>query len=124
MNIESVKSLFTVFSGEEVTDAYTQIINLAVYETEKMLVPGCDTSDIRIEFLCAATANYRLQQINAAHDRSESVYAGSMAELKSGKTALAYAEKLLADYMNMCADIIVPRTFMFMAAGKEAAADA
>lgn len=124
MNIEAVKSLFTVFSGEELNDAYDQIIRLAVSETEKMLVPGCDTSDIRLEFLCAAAANYRLQQINAAHDRSGSVYAGSMTELKSGKTALAYAEKLLSDYMNMCADIIVPRTFMFITTGKETAPDA
>lgn len=113
MNIESVKTLFTLFSGEDISETYTPIITLAVSEIEKMLVPEANNEDIRLEFLCAAIANHRLQQINSARERAEFTVAGKMLTA-SQNTALAYSEKLLRDYMNMCDDLIKPKTFMFM----------
>ena len=38
MNIESVKTLFTLFSGEDVTEKYLPLISLSVSEVEKMLL--------------------------------------------------------------------------------------
>ncbi|MBQ8296605.1 MAG: hypothetical protein IJX77_02340 [Ruminococcus sp.] len=119
MNIESVTTLFQLFSGEDDTEKYQPIISLAVSETEKMLADGADITDVRLEFLCAAIANYRLQQINAAHDRSESTYAGKLVTSPENSGALGYAEKLLADYMNLCSGLIKPRTFVFMSFGSE-----
>lgn len=119
MNIESVKSLFTLFSGEESSEKYMPLISLAAAETETMLAEGADSGDIRLDFLCAAIANYRLQQINAAHDRTESTYAGRMTSSAGNSGALKYAEKLLADYINLCGSLITPKTFMFMSFGTD-----
>ena len=113
MNIESVKTLFTLFSGEDVSETYTPIITLAVSEVEKMLFSESDSTDVRLDFLCAAVANHRLQQINSARERAEFTVAGKMLTA-SQNTALSYSEKLLRDYMNMCEDLIKPKTFMFM----------
>lgn len=117
MNIESVKSLFQLFSGESDLERYMPLVSLAAAETEKMLTDGADSSDIRLDFLCAAIANYRLQQINAAHDRTESTYAGKLLTSPENSGTLRYAEKLLTDYFNLCDDLIKPRTFMFMSFG-------
>lgn len=113
MNIESVKTLFTLFSGEDVSEKYTPLITLSVSEVEKMLLPEADPSDIRLDFLCAAVANHRLQQINSARERSEFTVAGKMLTV-SQNTALAYSEKLLRDYMNLCSELIRQKTFVFM----------
>lgn len=116
MNIESVKSVFTLFSGETDFEKYSPIIDLAVSEVENMISSeGC--SDVRLDFLCAALANYRLQQINAAHDRYEDTYAGKMLNSPADSGTLGYAERLLADYMDLCRDIIKPQTFTFMSFG-------
>lgn len=119
MNIESIKPLFQLFSGEDDIGRFMPLITLAAAETERMLTDGADRSDIRLDFLGAAIANYRLQQINAAHDRTESTYAGRLAADCGNSGSLRYAEKLLSDYINLCGDLIKPRTFMFMSFGTE-----
>lgn len=117
MNIESVKSVFTLFSGETDFEKYSPIIALAMQEVENMLVDKEACDDIRLDFLCAAAANYRLQQINAAHDRSEITYAGKMLASPANSGTLKYAEKLLSDYINLCGNLVKPKTFMFMSFG-------
>lgn len=117
MNIESVKTLFTLFSGEEELGRYSPLITLAMAEVEKMLLPDADPTDIRLDFLCAATANHRLQQLNAAHDRTEVTFAGDMLQAPSQvRTSgpLAYSESLLRDYMQLCEDLIQPKNFVFL----------
>ncbi len=120
MNIETVKSLFLMFSGEESAEKFMPLITLALAETDAMLNDNAEITDIRLDFLSAAIANYRLQQINAAHDRSEVVYAGKMpSSAQSCGSTLRYAERLLADYINLCGSLIKPKTFMFMSVGKD-----
>ena len=112
MNIESVKSLFRMFSGEDDSEKYAPLIELALSETEKMLLPDADRSDVRLNFLCAAVANHRCRQIISSRDRTEITYAGKM--LRDGKdSALAYSEKLLRDYLELCSDLVKPQTFTF-----------
>lgn len=120
MNIESVKTLFCLFSGEDHTEQYTPVIRLAMTETEKILRPDADMSDIRLDFLAAAMAHYRVRQLHASQDRSRYTYAGKMAASVQAHD-LVCAEKLLRDYYSMCSDLIVPQTFFFMgvASGKE-----
>lgn len=113
MNLESVKTLFTLFSGEDVSEVYTPVILLAVSEVEKMLLPEADRSDIRLEFLCASVANHRLQQIKSARERYEFTVAGKMLSSSQGGMT-AESEKLLRDYMQLCDDLIKPKTFIFM----------
>ncbi len=119
MNIESVRTLFSLFSGENETEALMPFVTLAMAEMEKMLSENADITDVRLEFLCAAQANYRYCQANAARDDSVNTYGGKLAKYSDKSSALRYAELLLADYMNMCGDLIKPKTFMFMSFGGE-----
>ena len=112
MDIESVKSLFLMFSGEESCDEWSPLINLAVSETDKMLRPDADRSDVRLGFLCAAAANRRLQQIKASRERSQSTFAGKVLT-QTQNSALHYAEKLYSDYIQLCNDLIEPSAFVF-----------
>lgn len=111
MNIESVKTLFSLFSGEEASESNTPLIELAIAEVGKMLLPNADSTDIRLDFLTAALANYRLRQVKSARDRTKVTYAGKM--LDSGSDDCAYAEKLLRDYLQLCEELIAPRIFVF-----------
>lgn len=113
MNIESIKTLFTLFSGEDVSEKYMPIITLSVVEVEKMLLPETNPSDMRLDFLCASLANYKLQQINSARERSEYTISGKMLS-NLQNTSLEFAEKLLHDYMNICNELIKEKTFIFM----------
>ena len=113
MNIESVKSLFTLFSGECDSEKHSPIITLSMMEVEKMLLPEINENDIRLDFLSAAIANHRLQQINSARDRTQVTYAGKMVSDNS-KSSLEYSERMLKDYIQLCEDLIRPRAFMFM----------
>lgn len=113
MNIESVKSLFKMFSGEDNVDEYEPLIGLALAETEKLLLPQADRSDIRLSFLCAAMANHRLCQIRAARDKTQAAYSGTMLT-DSTKRIVENSEKLLRDYLELCSDIITPQMFTFV----------
>lgn len=113
MNIESIKTLFTLFSGEDVSEKYMPLITLSVVEVEKMLLPETNPSDMRLDFLCASMANHKLQQINSARERAEYTVSGKMLT-ESQNTSLKFAEKLLHDYMNICAELIKEKTFIFM----------
>lgn len=113
MNIENVKSLFTMFSWEENTEKYEALITLAMTEVEKMLLPEADENDIRLNFLCAALANFRYRQALSVADRSEYTYAGRMLSTeKDGH--LSFSENLLRDYCRLCSDLIKNTDFIFM----------
>ncbi|MBR2284244.1 MAG: hypothetical protein IJ874_07485 [Ruminococcus sp.] len=113
MNTESVKSLFTLFSGEECADRYAPAIALAIRETESMLLPEADSSDVRLEFLCAAIADYHVQLIKHSQDRRNVTYAGKYLSGGSGSTALAGAERLVREHMELCRELISPQGFVF-----------
>lgn len=113
MNIETVKSLFLLFSGESDANAYMPMIELAQAEVFKMLRSDADKSDLRLEFLCAAIANLRLQQCKAAHDRTSSTFVGRMSTNTDTGAPLRYASKLVSEYINICSDLINCSTFVF-----------
>ncbi len=112
MNIESVKSLFRLFSGEDDIERYTPFIELAITETKKMLLPDADNTDVRLSFLSAAIANHRFVQFESARDRTQITYGGKMLT-GSSETLIANSEKLLRDYLEICSDLISPRIFTF-----------
>ena len=116
--IESVKSVFALLSGIDDCEKYSSVITLAVHEVEDMLIDE-DCADIRLDFLCAALANFRVQQLLAAHDRSEFTFAGKTASVSSAKNVspLHFAEKLLGDYLAMCKNLVKPQPFVFFSCG-------
>ena len=112
MNTETVTSLFLLFSGEESAQEYEPVISLAMRLTSEMLLTEADTTDVRIDFLAAAMANYHVQQLKCARDRTTVTFAGKMLTEHDG-SALRSAGRLLKDYMQLCEDIIKPRSFIF-----------
>ena len=116
MTFESVKPIFTFFSGEEVNEINTMLISMAVADAER--------NDVRLSFLAAAMANLHLQQAYAAKIQTESFYEGSLSVSDKRRIiSLSYAEKLMEKYLDLCRNLIVPQTFIFMSFGSEEAFD-
>ena len=63
MNMMQINSLFTLFSGETDLNKYSPLIDSAVSQVTSQLREGADISDTRLDYLCAAIANYRYSQI-------------------------------------------------------------
>lgn len=112
MDKQTVTSIFELFTGTHNGIEYYQIIDLALYETSSMLLPDADTHDPRLNFLSAAIAFYRLQQILAARERAEYTYAGKVLK-ESQNTAYDYSKRLLRDYVSLCSDLIYSKNFIF-----------
>lgn len=112
MNQARIVALFLLISGEEKETPFLDLINLAMYETSCMLRPGVDISDIRLGFLVAAVANYRLQQMYAARERAKVTYAGKVLK-ESQNTACEYAMALVRDYMKICDELLNVSEFVF-----------
>ncbi|MGN0617105.1 hypothetical protein [Ruminococcus flavefaciens] len=120
MDIQTIVTAFELFTGEENGDDYYQLILLAVSEVQRILLPDADTTEVRLSFLCAALAFYRLQQILAARERAAFTYAGKVLK-ESQNTAYEYAKELLRDYLQIAADLISSKKFIFssFAGGEE-----
>jgi len=112
MDIDEAKKVFELFTGEENGEEYFMILSLAVYETETMLRPEADPTDARLNYLAAAIAYYRVQQILAARERAAVTYAGKVLK-ESQNSAYEYSKLLLRDYMQICGDLIKPQNFIF-----------
>lgn len=115
MDITKIKQLFTLFSGESCTEEQEPLIQLALTEVEAMLTENADKSDERLNFLCAALANFRYCQALSAQDRSEYTYGGKFIN-DSDRKSLSLAEGLLKGYFQLCSDIIKGSDFIFMGA--------
>ena len=112
MDIQKVTEIFEIMTGETNSAKYIKLIYLSMREIDTLLRPNADISDLRLCFLCAALAFYRLQQILAARERAEVTYAGKVLK-ESQNTAYEYAKQLLRDYMQICKDLITSETFVF-----------
>ena len=112
MDIQKVTEIFEIMTGERNSAEYIKLIYLSMREIDTLLRPNADISDLRLCFLCAALAFYRLQQILAARERAEVTYAGKVLK-ESQNTAYEYAKQLLRDYMQICKDLITSETFVF-----------
>lgn len=116
MDINTVKMLFRLFSGfDSVTSSeYDPVIEMAMAEVERMVIDTDRRSDVRLNYLSAALANYRYRQILCGQDRSEMTFAGKISA-EQHDISLNYAEKLFRDYLHLCSDILKTTDFVFMA---------
>ncbi len=113
MNVANIKSFFRLFSGNECTAEIEPIIEIAMIEVEKMLLETADSSDVRLDYLCAAMANFRYYQALASADRSSYTYGGKVLNDSDGKI-LSFAEGLLKGYIQLCDDLLNTSDFVFM----------
>ena len=94
-------------------EEHQPLIDLAVFEVERMITETADREDPRLDFLCAAIANYRYYQALTAQDRSEFTYSGKIINNESGNV-LSFAEGLLRGYYRLCSDIIKDSDLIFI----------
>jgi len=106
MDIERIKSLFTLFTGQNDYERYFPIINISVIQVQNMLIKNTDENDARLDILTASVANYRYVQMLASRMESISAYNGKMIMPESNSNAVRYAERIMLDYMNLCSDLI------------------
>ncbi len=120
MNIDKIKRLFTLFSGEEYEEKHQDILELGIAEVKKMLREDADKEDSRLDFLAAADANYRYCQALLSADGRLYTYGGSMPDNSAaGKRGiLDFAGNLLKDYLQLCRDLITADTFVFFGFSK------
>lgn len=111
IDINNVKALFELFSGESANSEWSPVIVMAVYEVRNMLLPDADDTDTRLEFLAASVANYRAQEIKFSSGKREYEYIGRMNG--GARTSLAGAETLMREYVQLCRDLIKADTFVF-----------
>lgn len=110
---ENIRKLFTLFSGENYSETHAPFIEVAVIEVESILFDSADKSDRRLEFLCAALANFRYRQALVSSDRSEYTYEGKLLSGADSKV-LEFSENLLRSYYRLCRDLIKPSEFVFL----------
>lgn len=115
MNLTNIKSMFTLFSGNADVEECEPVIELAVIEVENMILESADKNDARLDYLCAAIANFRYYQAMTAQNRSAYTYGGRLIDDSDGKI-LGFAEGLLKGYFRLCSDIIKGSDFVFIGA--------
>lgn len=106
MDIERIKSLFTLFTGENDYDKYFPVISIAVAQVNKILLENADKDDARLDMLTASVANYRYVQMIASRMENISAFDGKMLISDKNSNAVKYAEEIMFDYMNLCSDLI------------------
>lgn len=112
MDIQRIEEIFELLTGEQNGFIYEQFINLSMYEVGVMLISQEVSSDYRLNFLCAALAFYRVQQMLAARERSAVTYAGKVLK-ESQNSAYEYSKLLLRDYLQICNDLLTSQNFVF-----------
>lgn len=106
MDIERIKSLFSIFTGQNNYEEYLPVIAVSMTQVERMLKENVDLSDSRLDMLTASVANYRYVQIITSRMENISAYNGEMIISKKDNNALNYAKQIMLDYMDICSDII------------------
>lgn len=113
MNMETVKALFTLFSGETDTVTYLPVLKAAEEEVVRLLREGADRTDVRLCYLAAAVANLRYAQILAAQEKVLATYAGTLPRQSSAEQQIRFARQLVSAYHALCAELVAGDEFVF-----------
>ena len=113
MDMEQVKALFTLFSGEEDTTTYQPVIYAAMTEVRQMLREGASETDARLGYLAAAIANLRYTEIFGAREKALATYAGTIARQSDAAQQLRFAKQLVYSYQGLCKSLVVGTGFQF-----------
>lgn len=112
MDIERIKSIFTLFTDQNDYDKYLPVISISITQVNNMLLENADKEDSRLDMLAAAVANYRYVQMLASRMENISAYNGEMLISDKNSNAVKYAESIMLDYMNLCSDLISQNTVL------------
>ena len=115
MNISQITSLFILFSGETDIDKYQPLIDSAIVQVRSMLRPDAPTYDIRLDYLCAASANYRYSQMTCVKNKITFTYAGTADSKGNAQMEYDLAKALMNEYYAAASDLLCDNSFAFCA---------
>lgn len=113
LNLDTIKTIFKMFSGVEDPDEYQDLIQSAMNDMASMLSDPLYYTDSRLSFVCASLANWKYQQFMASRDRLNYTYAGTVSQRHDGKDQLQDAENMFYHYLATVKDIITDGGFYF-----------
>lgn len=113
MTAETVNSLFTLFAAEADTESYAPLITSAMAEVEKMLKPDADSTDVRLDYLCASLAAVRYAQITAVKNMVSCTYGGAASMEGNAQLEYDFARALFEEYRKYAADLLLDSSFVF-----------
>ena len=113
MNMHTVCSLFTLFSGEDAVESYMPLLTAAVQEVMQELNPDADGSEMRLCYLTAAVANLRYTQMFGAREKALATYAGTIRRVSDAEQQMRFAKQLVYSYRRLCADLLKDPDFVF-----------
>lgn len=119
MKTDNINSLFTLFSGESDISKYEPLINSAVSQVSSQLREGADSSDSRLDFLCASIANFRYAQIECVRNKVAFTYAGTADREGNSQLEYMFAKELMLGFYRQCSDLLCDNGFCFCAVGGE-----
>lgn len=124
MEPERVKSLFTLFSGEEDVTTYAPIIDAAIVEVAQSLREDASSTDVRLGYLAAAIANLRYTEIYGAREKALATFAGTIARQSDASQQLRFAKQLVYSYQGLCESLVEGSGFLFCGIKENACAGA
>lgn len=103
MNIQMVKSLFTLFSGVENTEEHLPLLMSVTDLIMKYVRSNADNEDIRLCFLAASVANLRYRYTSAkaiADMNMPNKYSATEQQIE-------FTKQLIGSYCDLCADLLI-----------------
>ncbi len=119
MNLENIKSLFTLFSSETNILKYQPLIDCAVEQVKSQLKSDASILDIRLDYLCAAIANYRYTQITCVKNKVAYTYAGTADGEGNSQLEYDFSRELMNEYFKAASDLLKDTGFVFVSCGGE-----
>ncbi|MCI7805120.1 MAG: hypothetical protein MR503_08635 [Oscillospiraceae bacterium] len=115
MNISQITSLFILFSGETDINKYQPLIDSSILQVSRQLKEGASSADIRLDYLCAAIANYRYSQLTCVKNKVAYTYAGTADSKGNSQMEYDLAKELMCEYYKAAADLLCDDDFVFSA---------
>ena len=106
MDMHTVTSLFTLFSGEEDTEQFLPILTLACDEVRSALREDANTNTVGLCYLVAAVANLHYTEIYCARENPLATYAGTIARESDSTQRLYSARQLVKAYQILCRNLL------------------
>lgn len=117
IDMEQCRKLFCLFAMLPDAEPYTPLLDAAAAQCMSMLRPDADASDLRLCYFCAALANLRYVQMQAARCGVSHTYAGTVARSHDAALPCSFAERLVQEYHAAAADLLTDRRLLLTGIG-------
>lgn len=103
MDMQKVKSLFTLFSGVENPEEHLPLLMSVTDLIMKYVHPNADSEDIRLCFLAGSVANLRYRYTSAKAIADMNI----PNKYSDTEKQIEFAKQLTSSYCDLCADLLI-----------------